>query len=89
MKNIIETDTSFIGTYKDLEELFRQEMIYQLQNGDLDFEELKYNFQNIFEVFLRIEKNENENKLYDNDYLVEIKECPMGGYSYDIYKKIK
>ena len=84
MSKIIEEDTKIIGKIEDIEKYFKNEMIKEIQGG-IDIEEMKYNFNMMFDVLLEIQENEQE--AYNNECLFEIQEHAMGGYIYKVYEK--
>lgn len=85
MKNLLINDDYIIGKIEDIEKYLREEMICQLKDIDLDCEELKYNFELMFDIILEIQENEQEN--IDNGCLFKITPNLMGGYNYIVLKE--
>ena len=83
MKNVIYENDGLIGTKENLWKNFKEEIIRQLQDNTIDFEELKNNFSDIMEVMGKIQENQD---IYNNTLLI-IKENPMGNLYYKVLKE--
>ena len=86
MSDIIYNDIELIGSIENIEKFFKEEMKREI-NDNLSFEEMKYNFNDIFDIILTIQEKEQEN--INNNCLFKIIECPMGGFIYSVLKEIK
>ena len=85
MNNIIDNGETQIGRVKDIVKTYKQEMIDQINNGDSDIGEMKYNIGLIIDLLWDIKKDES---LWE-DTIIEVKYNPMGCYQYVKYEKVE
>lgn len=85
MNKVIEGDTYIIGNKENLWKYFKNEIIRQLDDNTLDFEEMRYNVDDMLEVFDFIQDDE----AIDPDTIIKVEQHVMGGFVYHIMKEVE
>lgn len=83
MKNVIYINDSLIGTYEDIWKYYKEELIAQMNDNGISFQELNNNFSEILSLMEKLEDNKD---IYSNT-LISIKETPMGSLTYKVLKE--
>ena len=83
MKNVIYINDSLIGTYEDIWKYYKEELITQMNDNEISFQELNNNFSEILSLMEKLEDNKD---IYSNT-LISIKETPMGSLTYKVLKE--
>lgn len=83
MKNVIYINDSLIGTYEDIWKYYKEELINQMNDNGISFQELNSNFSEILSLMEKLEENKD---IYSNT-LISIKETPMGSLTYKVLKE--
>lgn len=83
MKNVIYINDSLIGTYEDIWKYYKEELINQMNDNGISFQELNNNFSEILSLMEKLEDNKD---IYSNT-LISIKETPMGSLTYKVLKE--
>lgn len=86
--NIIDNGETQIGRVKDIVKTYKQEMIDQINNGDLDIDELYYNIKLILDLLEDLSQEFTDLNEYE-DTIIEVKYNPMGCYQYVKYEKVE
>ena len=85
MKNVIYEDDSLIGTKDNIWKYFKEEIVLQIQDNTLGFEDVKSNINNMLQVMNEIQENEN---IYGNT-LLKIRLNAFGDFYYKILEEVE
>lgn len=83
MKNVLYTKDVLIGTYEDIWKNYKEELISQMNDNGISFQELNSNFREILNLMEDIESNRD---IYFTTLLM-VKETPMGSLKYKVIEE--
>lgn len=83
MKNVLYTKDLLIGTWEDIWKHYKEELISQMNDNGISFQELNSNFRDILNLMDDIESNGD---IYSTTLLM-IKENPMGSLTYKVIEE--